>query len=166
MNAGIPAGRARAFKWWIRRHPQIVAEADKFVEYGTAWEFNEPLVSDNAGEPTVLIASTVTNRISVNSFQVTRTWNAIDECGNIGTCEQTMTINIPAAPRLEIQAIAPDSVQLRWLASAKGFQLQASDAMRNWTTVAEAPVVIGDYNVVVLRRDAQYLNFRLFIPGP
>jgi sugar lactone lactonase YvrE len=89
----------------------IVCASNKVVECGTAWDFDLPTATDNAGSPMVFVLSTVTNTGCGGTFTATRTWAAVDTFTNTATCSQTVTIVdttpptivCPASEALEFQ---------------------------------------------------------------
>src|ERR1041385_5115494 len=73
---------------------------NKTVEQGTAWTFDAPTATDNSGNATITILSTVTNTTGHcgTTFDATRTWQATDACGNSSSCSQKVTIVDTTAP--------------------------------------------------------------------
>ena len=80
----------------------LVCAANKTVLCGTQWNFDPPIATNaccpaSGTPPNVVISvvSTVTNGICPRVF--TRTWRAVDDCGQIATCSQAVTVtdNIP-----------------------------------------------------------------------
>src|ERR1044071_2898308 len=67
---------------------------NKTVELGTTWTFDAPTATDNSGNATITILSTVTNVAGHcgTTFDATRTWQATDACGNSSSCSQKVTI--------------------------------------------------------------------------
>lgn len=82
--------------------PTITCVANKFVECGTAWNFDQPTASDTCGNVTVSIVITVTNTTGFcgNTFAATRTWKATDACGNTNSCSQTVTVRDTTPPTI------------------------------------------------------------------
>ena len=68
------------------------ATETKTVECGTAWTFDAPTVSDSCSgtNVTLTVLSTVTNGVCPRI--ITRTWKAIDACGNSVTNSQAVTV--------------------------------------------------------------------------
>ena len=59
------------------------------------------VTSDNCGGAvTVTFADVISNQICANRFTITRTYRAIDACGNTATCAQTITVNDQTAPTI------------------------------------------------------------------
>src|SRR5206468_12946899 len=56
--------------------------------------------TDNSGNATITILSTVTNVVGHcgSTFDATRTWQAIDACGNSSSCSQKVTVVDTTAP--------------------------------------------------------------------
>jgi hypothetical protein len=71
--------------------PTINCPTNKTVGYGATWTFDTPAASDACSGTNVIIGvlNTVTN---VLSSTITRTWLAVDLCGNANTCSQTVTV--------------------------------------------------------------------------
>jgi hypothetical protein len=73
--------------------PILICPADKGVLCNTNWSFDVPTATDLASgtNVTITLLSTVTNGVcGANGFSAVRTWQAIDRCGNIATCSQTI----------------------------------------------------------------------------
>ncbi len=74
-------------------------------------------------------------------------------------------IQTPGDPHLtiEISATSPNTVVLSWLANSDTWQLwqNADLAPGGWSTVSNAPVVIGGRNQVVLPHSAEKQFYRL-----
>src|ERR1041385_5030836 len=73
---------------------------NKTVEQGTAWTFDPPTATDNSGNATITILSTVTNTTGHcgTTFDATRTWQAPDACGHSSSCSQKVTVVDTTAP--------------------------------------------------------------------
>src|SRR5258706_12219299 len=74
--------------------PTITCVPDKTVECTSVWDFDPPIASDTCGGVRVTVVSTTTNRTDHcgNTFDTTRTWRAIDDCGNFSECSQKVTV--------------------------------------------------------------------------
>ena len=73
--------------------PQIFCAPNKTVNCLAPWSFDSPTAFD-AGDGlslTPIVVSTVTNGFCGAGFSAIRTWRAIDSCGNIATCNQTVS---------------------------------------------------------------------------
>src|SRR5207249_6457886 len=81
--------------------PTLTCPADKNVEVGSAWTFDQPTAADNCGTPT-LTFTTTTNVTCGNSFIAIRTWTAVDASGNTTTCSQTVNVGDTTAPTVTI----------------------------------------------------------------
>jgi uncharacterized repeat protein (TIGR01451 family) len=80
--------------------PTITCASNKTVELGSVWTFDEPATSD-ASVVIVSVVSTVTNSASCGAgFVATRTWSAVDACGNSNQCAQTVTAADRTAPTI------------------------------------------------------------------
>lgn len=77
--------------------PIISCASNKIVECGSAWTFDAPTGSDGCSGTNVSISilSTLTNGLCPQT--TSRTWLAVDACGNTNTCSQTVTI-VDATP--------------------------------------------------------------------
>ena len=75
--------------------PLLSCASNKTVMPGTNWSFDPPTAIDSCSgtNVTISVLSTVTNG-SCSQF-VTRTWSAVDPCGNSNTCTQTVTVGTP-----------------------------------------------------------------------
>jgi hypothetical protein len=81
--------------------PSIACSQDKVVECGTQWTFDAPIATDSCGTATNVVVSTITNALCGNTFSATRTWQAIDACGNSSAnCSQTVTVMDTTAPAI------------------------------------------------------------------
>jgi uncharacterized repeat protein (TIGR03803 family) len=83
--------------------PLIYCATNKYVECGTAWDFDPPRVLDNccpSNMITVVVLSTVTNTLGPCQSVITRTWQATDCNGNPATCSQIVTIADSTPPTL------------------------------------------------------------------
>src|SRR5207237_5305647 len=76
------------------------SSTNKTAEQGAAWTFDAPTASDNSGNATITILSTVTNVTGHcgSTFDATRTWQATDDCGNSSSCSQKVTVVDTTAP--------------------------------------------------------------------
>jgi uncharacterized repeat protein (TIGR01451 family) len=84
--------------------PVIVCAPDRFVEFGTAWNFDLPTTTDLNGV-TLTVITTITNITCGNTLVAMRTWLATDACGNTNTCSQTVTVRDTTPPTI---MCAPD----------------------------------------------------------
>src|SRR3989442_509458 len=81
--------------------PTIICGTNKAVECGTDWSFDRPTAPETAcGTNRIVILGTITNGLCGNPFSATRSWAAIDECGNSNTCSQTVTVVDTAPPAI------------------------------------------------------------------
>ena len=74
--------------------PSLTCPPARSVECGLPWTFDTPTATDNCDSSTVTIqvVNTVTNALCGWTFSATRTWKALDSCGNSATCSQTITM--------------------------------------------------------------------------
>ncbi|MSU57413.1 MAG: HYR domain-containing protein [Pedosphaera sp.] len=100
--------------------PVITCVANKTIETGAAWSFDEPTASDICGTNAISIVSTVTNTLCGNTFTATRTWQATDACGNTAQCSQTVTVNDTTAPTLTCVANKSVECGSAWTFDAPG----------------------------------------------
>ncbi|HXJ59690.1 MAG TPA: HYR domain-containing protein [Verrucomicrobiae bacterium] len=82
--------------------PQVVCPPDKTVECGVAWDFDPPTATDSCSDATINVLSTLTN--GTCPVRITRTYEAVDACGNRATCSQTVLITDTTAPRIACAA--------------------------------------------------------------
>ncbi|HAO77950.1 MAG TPA: hypothetical protein DCQ92_03035, partial [Verrucomicrobia subdivision 3 bacterium] len=85
-------GGGRIYTSGCQALPAFVGGTNKTVNCGAPWNFDAPIVVDacNGNNTPVAILSTVTNG---NCTQIiTRTWAAVDPCGNSNTFSQTVTV--------------------------------------------------------------------------
>ncbi|MEI6785260.1 MAG: MBG domain-containing protein, partial [Verrucomicrobiota bacterium] len=85
----------------------LVCAGNKTVEYGSAWSFDPPGVADDCPQAniTVSILGTVTN--GAWPAVLTRTWLAVDGCGNSNTCSQGVTLQDTTAPVITFTGANP-----------------------------------------------------------
>lgn len=72
--------------------PALECPADQTFALEDAWSFGEPVASDACGPVSVRIVGTETNQPAPNRLVATRTWEAVDACGNSQICQQTITV--------------------------------------------------------------------------
>ena len=75
---------------WQCSAPVITCLANKSIEAGAPFSFDQPTATDVGGTNSISIVSTVTNTAGC-SYSVVRTWRATDACGNRTTCVSTIT---------------------------------------------------------------------------
>src|SRR5205807_7792965 len=94
--------------------PNLVCRPNKSVECGTDWSFDIPTAVDKCKTNVTITIFTNLAGIPVggtdltNNFtnmcpklsSVTRTWRAMDACGNVAFCNQTVTIVDTTPPHL------------------------------------------------------------------
>jgi hypothetical protein len=128
--------------------PTIACSTKTTVASGDAWAFTQPVASDNGGLVTVQPLTTVTNVTSQTACNVTRTWLAIDACGNTNICQQTIELTSTAPPFLKLQWVNPGTLMLSW--SATGCQVESSDSLisPNWAAMTVTPLTINGQNTI------------------
>jgi hypothetical protein len=95
------------------------------------------------------VLSTVTNAGPGNSLTATRTWQAVDACGNASTCSQTVTVMGPPAPCsstnyiLSIVQNAENTFTLAFLGTtnAQYYLLETTNLeanITNWTVLPDS----------------------------
>jgi hypothetical protein len=136
--------------------PTLSTVSDKAIGAGEALAFNRPVASDSCGTAIVRIVSTTTNVLSDGAYSVTRTWVAVDACGNSSATEsQTITVNPAAITKLMISTVSNPGILLRWPTNAVGYRLEWADTCnaQRWYPVAITPVVTnGECRVYTDRR--------------
>jgi hypothetical protein len=80
--------------------------------------------TDNCDEPTVTYAEVRTNGNSPSNYTLTRTWNAVDACGNTSSKTQVITVQDTHAP---VISIAPADVTVECDAVPAAATLTATD---------------------------------------
>jgi hypothetical protein len=83
--------------------PTITCKPDRTIQPGVSWAFDEPSVSDTCSAVILQVLSSTTNNTGTNVLVATRTWEAMDACGNSSTCQQTITINLGVSPIITSQ---------------------------------------------------------------
>ena len=73
----------------------VICSTNKFVNCGTTWSFDAPIVTEVGGGTNYTVSYTTTTNGSCPTY-ITRQWQIIDACGNTNTCSQTVTVNYPA----------------------------------------------------------------------
>ncbi len=109
MDASGNAANCRVNLTAVDVTPPVVSYvADKVVESGVAWTFDEPTATDacDGTDVTITVSDTVTNSAGFcfGTYQTTRTWRAMDAAGNSASCSQTVTVVDTTAPILQCQA--------------------------------------------------------------
>ena len=76
--------------------PIFTCTTNRTVECGSAWTFTQPTATDNCvgTNVTVFVLSTSTNTAGFcgTTFLATRTWQAVDGCGNLNFCSQSVLV--------------------------------------------------------------------------
>ena len=137
---------------------------DRILLLGTPVVFDEPVVTDNSGQqPELSVFGTSTNTVD-STVVVTRTWIATDACANTSFASQTLTF-MPA-PTLEILALEPGKVVLRWLEHPAGFRLEYCFNVNGgaWAPVPGIPTVLDGMNQVIVEANTPMCLFRLVYP--
>ena len=114
----------------------MCGSTNKTVELGTAWSFDAPTATDGGGGAvTITVLGTVTNTAGHcgQTFDATRTWQAVDGCSNSDACSQTVHVVDTTTPFLSILSPADGAV---FSAPATfTFSANASDAGSGITNV-------------------------------
>jgi len=82
--------------------PLLSCPTNRTVVYGSGWTFDSPSATDLDGV-TVAVLSTQTNATCGIGFTATRTWQAVDGCSNVSTCNQTITVLDQGPPTILLQ---------------------------------------------------------------
>lgn len=72
--------------------PVLVCSTNKIVECGSTWSFDPPEASDVCGGTNVMVIVVGTETNGICPAVLTRTWAAVDGCGNSNTCSQVVTV--------------------------------------------------------------------------
>ncbi|MEY2410168.1 MAG: large repetitive protein, partial [Verrucomicrobiota bacterium] len=96
--------------------PTLVCAPDATVPCGTNFTFTTPVGSDicDGANVTVSVVSTVTNALCGRTFFATRTWRALDGCGNSAQCSQKITVIDTTPPVLQCAANATFECGSTW----------------------------------------------------
>lgn len=79
--------------------PVLVCASNRVVECSTAWEFEPPVASDTCDTIVqVTVLGSTTNAHCGAAFSATRSWLAVDACGNSNSCSQTVEVVDTTAP--------------------------------------------------------------------
>ena len=94
-NALVATTCSRAIAILDNTIPMIVAPLSKSVPNNTPnIVFDTPTMSDACGIPTLIVISTTSTTLPSGAVNYTRTWKAMDGCGNSSSiCSQTITVN-------------------------------------------------------------------------
>ena len=95
VNALVPNTCAIAISVIDNTLPKIVAPANKSVPNNTPnIIFDTPTISDGCGTPALVVLSTTSSTLPSGAVNYTRTWKAVDGCGNSSSSvSQTITVN-------------------------------------------------------------------------
>jgi hypothetical protein len=147
--------------------PTLQCKPGRNVAPAEAWSFDEPVAADNCGQVTLRVFNTETNLTGETTWSATRTWEAIDECQNRSTCQQTVTVGI-TAPALQIQLLASGKVRLSWPVSVTSFRLESCDVFGslNWISMPTTPLVSNGMNTLELIPTLHQNFYRLIKVAP
>jgi hypothetical protein len=67
---------------------------DKVIDCGKPWNFDAPHVVSTCANSNVLLTVLGTTSSGNSPVVFTRTWQAIDSCGNSNVCSQAVTVNV------------------------------------------------------------------------
>jgi large repetitive protein len=147
--------------------PTLVCSPDRSVSAEEPWTFDIPVATDTCGTVTVRVLNTATNMLGDGACITTCAWEAVDECGNRSTCQQTISVASPVPLILEIYKLVEGQVTLRWPA-VPNVQLEACDSLAslNWTTVSATPVTSNGFNTLAIPSGSPHRFYRLYKPAP
>jgi len=121
--------------------PVLSVCTNKVIYSGTPIIFDAPTATDHCSTPIVSVLSTTTNYPNPEVCAVTRTWNAMDACGNVASNQsQMITVLPPSLTKLEIIKLSESNLMLRWPTNAAGYRLEWSSDLKNWSPVAITPI--------------------------
>lgn len=83
--------------------PPVIEELpeETTIDCLEAPEFAQAIVSDSCSSPILTFEDVTTNGACLGSYTVTRTWTAIDACGNTSTANQIINIEDATPPSLD-----------------------------------------------------------------
>jgi hypothetical protein len=79
--------------------PAITCASNRVVECSEAWDFDVATASDTCDTNVLVTYADVTNALCGATFSATRTWLAVDACGNSNSCSQTITVVVDTRHR-------------------------------------------------------------------
>ncbi len=116
---------------------------DKTVGCEDTFEFDTPTATESCGGNFELtFEDEVSNNDCAVNYSVTRTWTAIDECGNISNTSQTITR--PADLEAPIFNNLPDNMEVACSANASFNMVNASDNCSNAAVTYEDTTIPGN----------------------
>ena len=147
--------------------PVLITGPNKSVIEGQTWSFTTPTAIDNCGTATVRAVSTFTNLVDSSTQSATCIWEAVDECGNVSRCQQTITAALLPPPELQIIRISDHTVRLRWPMFPAGFELESTVNLTNpeWAPVSSSAVLINGWYEVQVSATELNTFFRLANPS-
>jgi len=144
--------------------PVFVAMTNRIVLMGQPLVFDEPVVTDNSGQPPVVSILSTTTNTSDATVKFTRTWRASDACANTSSAAQTLTVM--TAPTLEILSLGGGKVMLRWPEQPAGFHLEqcVNGKAGGWAPVSGTPISTDGKNHLEIEANAHTCLYRLSKP--
>lgn len=92
--------------------PDLTCPADKTIECDESTDptnTGNPTVTDMCDPiPMVSFSDTIIPGTCPEEFTITRTWTAIDECGNLSSCDQVITVVDTTAPIISSMSVSPE----------------------------------------------------------
>jgi len=152
--------------------PTLSSVNPKSIAAGVAIVFDMPIATDTCGSASVVEVSTVTNALTEASYTITRTWVAVDVCGNKSAPQsQVVTVNalvITPLNRLTISRNGASGVLLRWPTNAVNYRLECSTTAdgKRWSPVAITPIVTNGECRVYMSKSGHCQLFRLANSAP
>ncbi len=121
--------------------PMITCASNRTVDPGTSWSFDPPIATDVCdSNTTITVVNTVTNGLCGDAFTVTRTWRALDDCGNAAECSQT--IIVPA----RVVIVTPPASQTNCTGNTAMFAVTASGTGLSYQWFEGAVPIIDETN--------------------
>ncbi len=131
---------------------------------GTAGQAFGGQLSTLSSGTSLTVLSTVTNAGCARSFSATRTWQALDACGNASTCSQTVSVLDQSAPllvsqpqdqsvlagktiTLSVNVLSCPPIGYQWFFNASNLLANATNASLTLSNAAFSDS--GNYQVVV-----------------
>jgi hypothetical protein len=94
--------------------PVLTCVSDKTVDCAAAWNFDSPGASDSCSGTNVAVTVLLTVTNGNCPRVITRSWLAIDACGNTNTCSQAVTVVNTSAPMLTCVSNKTVNCEINW----------------------------------------------------